>query len=384
MAKKGINNSYFNLFNAEDTFEKEIEHDTLPSTAEEAYPPSFIEMTSSEKVDEDEHTPQQTTMFDDLDLLNEESEDEEATFIEEVVVPVIEEVTEIEPVEEIKEDTAPSIIEEVIVPVKESSNYFAKEDNVEEDKIISMLETNPLDEESVPQQIEFNQEEEESIFNNILTYNEIKKLPEQESFEMPYLYQGKTSDKIRYRLQENSKKAAKANRVKKSMISWIITIVSAILIAILLRSYVFVIATVDGPSMLPTLENKEKLFVTKYTYKISDFKRGDIVICRYGTEAYPLIYVKRIIGLGGEVVSVVDGKVLINGAVLEEDYILDAPVLDMDPVYVPEGYVFVMGDNRNNSADSRKPTIGPLKEELIIGKVRFRVSPIKKFGSLEG
>lgn len=168
------------------------------------------------------------------------------------------------------------------------------------------------------------------------------------------------------------------------MISWILTVLCAIIIAVLLRSYVFVIATVDGPSMNPTLEHNEKLFVTKYSYKLSDIKRGDIVICRYGTEAYPLIYVKRVIGLGGEIVSIVDGEVFVNGQAIEENYILDAPIHDMDPVYVPEGYVFVMGDNRNNSADSRKSSIGPLKEELIIGKVRFRVMPLNKFGALEG
>ena len=168
------------------------------------------------------------------------------------------------------------------------------------------------------------------------------------------------------------------------MISWILTVLCAIIIAILLRTYVFVIATVDGPSMNPTLSHNEKLFVTKYSYKVSDIQRGDIVICRYGTEAYPLIYVKRVIGLGGEIVSIVDGEVLINGQAIEENYILDAPIMDMEPVYVPEGSVFVMGDNRNNSADSRKPSIGPLKEELLIGKVRFRVMPLNKFGSLEG
>ena len=445
MAKKyNDETSFFNLFNAEEVFEQQEENDDAVNTENFV---SILDAGNDESENADEHVPMQTTMFDNENFfcedtfsenshqetiltIEEVTSEKETAKIEEIVIEevnetieevdaviktvaeenteqeeftennfevtplkhqeeIIKEPHEITPAEDVIEE--PEIIEEPVIEetesgyVEDNSSYVEKTDNFEEEQMVSMLETNPLDETYPPQQTENVNEAvaEPTIFDNLLTYSEIKKQTRSENFETPYLYEGKTSEHIRYRLQLPTKRNRKGNRLKKNMISWIITIVSAILIAILLRTFVFVIATVDGPSMQPTLEHGEKLFVTKYTYVFSDVQRGDIVICRYGTEAYPQIYVKRVIAVGGDVVSIVDGNVLINGAVLEEDYILDAPALDMDPVYVPEGSVFVMGDNRNNSADSRKSIIGPLREELIVGKVRFRVSPLNKFGALE-
>ncbi len=377
MAKKSKENNYFNIFNIESSLDETTSRTEAEDVEEDFH--SIIDTNESNDIDaSDEHVAAQTTMFDNENFFSSATED---TVISDNP-------------EEITEDISDTASDEVTVTDNESNiPSFSVEENGgyingnsdEEEKLVSLLETNPLDDECSPQQLDFsNDESDPDIFKNIITYKELKKLQNIDTFETPYLYTGRQSDRIRYRLHLPSKNNPKANRTKKNMISWILTIVSAILIAVLLRAFVFVIATVDGPSMMPTLEHKEKLFVTKYSYKFSDIQRGDVVICRYGTEAYPLIYVKRVIGLGGEMVSIVDGEVYINGQTIEENYILDAPLLDMEPVYVPEGCVFVMGDNRNNSADSRKPTIGPLKEELIIGKVRFRVMPLNKFGSLEG
>lgn len=406
MAKK-VKNSYFNLFNTESDYEEQ----NISNDEEVAQQPNFLSIVQL-GVDENDG-PTQTTMFENDSFnqlfntsteysqqLNEEvatelvvepvaveepdNEDEEIanpTVIEES--PATEEVVCVEEQEtSIEKNDSEPVVQSSIEPAHDNSDEIEDKNQSEEDKIVLMLETNPLDEEYTPAQIEYT-DASDDIFNNLRTYDEIKKEKNFEDFETPYLFRGKTSERIRYRLHVPSKKKPKQNRIRKNFMSWFTTIISAVLIAVLLRSFVFVIATVDGDSMLPTLEHNEKLFVTKYTYKFSDIQRGDVVICKYDSPAYSNIYVKRVIGLGGEIISIVDGKVLINNVEVLEDYVLAPCILDMDPVYIPQGYVFVMGDNRNNSADSRKQTIGPLKEELIVGKVQFIISPLSKFGALE-
>ncbi len=292
------------------------------------------------------------------------------------LLPETEDVTDGEPLTDEETAASDDFFVEPIVPSEVETEKTGKTEN--EEQLVSMLETNPLDEKQtfIP-----NENETNDVLNNLSTYEKIKAMDTSETFELPYVYHGKKGDRIRYRLSLPSKNNPKQNRFKKSVMSWIITVLVALLLAIFLRTFVFVIATVDGPSMLPTLENNEKLLVTKYTYAFSDIQRGDVIICKYGTEIYPDIYVKRVIGLSGDMVSINNGVVYINGEELKEDYTLEPIRLDMDPVYVPEGCVFVMGDNRNNSADSRK--VGPLSKDLIIGKVRFIISPISKIGSLE-
>lgn len=396
MAKKD-NEVFFNLFNAEngDYFSEDNSSENTSDSEQNFISIAQIDIDDSHK----EEVSGQTTMFDnesfsamfdskESDSLKEETAPElivepvEADKEPESVDALNDDVTETTPViteneetENLSENENIAVQQFFIEPIDDTET---EKSSIEEDKLVSLLETNPLDEEVTEEPID----SDDSIFNNLSTYDEIKK-QKSEKFETPYLFKGKTSEHIRYRLYVPSKKKPRENRIKRGVMSWAITIIAAIIIAVLLRSYVFVIATVNGPSMMPTLENNEKLFVTKYTYKFSDMERGDIVICKYGTAAYPDIYVKRIIGLGGEIVSIVDGKVLINNAEISDEYSFEPCVLDMDPVYVPQGYVFVMGDNRNNSADSRKQIIGPLKEELIIGKVQFRITPLNKFGAVE-
>ena len=396
MAKKD-NEVFFNLFNAEssDYLSEGNSSENTSDSEQNFISIAQIDIDDSHKED----VSGQTTMFDnesfsamfdsaESDSLKEETapelivepvkadnEPESVDALNDDVTETTPVITENEETENLSENENIAVQQFFIEPIDDTET---EKSSIEEDKLVSLLETNPLDEEVTEEPID----SDDSIFNNLSTYDEIKK-QKSEKFETPYLFKGKTSEHIRYRLYVPSKKKPRENRIKRSVMSWAITIIAAIIIAVLLRSYVFVIATVNGPSMMPTLENNEKLFVTKYTYKFSDMERGDIVICKYGTAAYPDIYVKRIIGLGGEIVSIVDGKVLINNAEISDEYSFEPCVLDMDPVYVPQGYVFVMGDNRNNSADSRKQIIGPLKEELIIGKVQFRITPLNKFGAVE-
>ena len=257
-----------------------------------------------------------------------------------------------------------------------AENEFAVEDTVSADSETENDE--PL---NIPPQSR--KEKECRDLSGLKNFRDIKKMSVMEKFETPYVYSSKNEERVRYRLSLPSDKNPRKTRRTRDIISMVITLVAAFLIAMFLRSFVFVFATVDGPSMLPTLETGEKIFVTRYTYYFQEIERGDIVVCDFPSDYYPDHYVKRVIGLGGEKVSIKNGVVYINGEALSEDYILSPPIDDMEETVVPEGCVFVMGDNRNNSTDSRKSYIGPINKKLIIGKARCILFPFSKFGTLE-
>lgn len=225
--------------------------------------------------------------------------------------------------------------------------------------------------------------EEEPISNRLVPYSEIKNKSELPAFETPYLYKGKKGEHIRYRLSLPTDKNPKKERMKRNIISLGITVITALVLAFLLRSFVFVLATVNGPSMEPTLQNNEKILVTRYSYYFHEIERGDVIVCRFDNENFPDYYVKRVIALGGETVKIENGVVYVNDTPLEENYIKEPPQNDMDEVLVPAGYVFVMGDNRNNSTDSRKSYIGPIAQELVVGKARCILFPFSNFGAIE-
>lgn len=161
-----------------------------------------------------------------------------------------------------------------------------------------------------------------------------------------------------------------------------VEIITASLIAIaLVFTFLFRLVDVDGTSMETTLHDGERLVLSCLPYTP---KRGDIVVVSRGAEGEPLI--KRVIGLAGDTISIdaENGTVYLNGEVLEEPYIhvTTAPELMQGEVTVPEGMVFVMGDNRSagHSLDSR--TFGCVDEDRLVGKAVFRVAPFDRFGGL--
>ena len=167
----------------------------------------------------------------------------------------------------------------------------------------------------------------------------------------------------------------------QNLLEWYEALISAALVLVLIFSFFFRIIQVDGSSMVPTLTHGDKLIVWAAGYTP---QRGDVVIVdSYTSSGKPLV--KRVIAKGGDTVSIdyATGTVAVNGEVLQEDYIAEPTYLGYDvtfPYTVPEGTVFVMGDNRNQSLDSRSTYVGCIDERDILGRVLLCFMPFTDFG----
>lgn len=143
---------------------------------------------------------------------------------------------------------------------------------------------------------------------------------------------------------------------------------------------------VNGTSMSPTLDDKDQLLVDKISYRFSDPDRFDIIVFPYKYEK-DTYYIKRIIGLPNETVFIdSEGKIYINGELLEEGYgkeIIIDPGRAYEEIKLAEDEYFVLGDNRNNSSDSRDPNIGNIKRDQIMGRAFMRVYPFNKLGMIK-
>lgn len=167
------------------------------------------------------------------------------------------------------------------------------------------------------------------------------------------------------------------NDRKREAKGWIISLAAAIIIALALRFFVFEFIRVDGPSMQPTLYTDEYVFMERVTYWFSPPKRGDIVICSFPNSS--AAYVKRVIALPGERVKVDDGVLYING-LPDKEYFSGVYERDVAELTVPENSLMVMGDNRNDSTDSRD--VGPIPYSMIHGKAVFVIWPFDKIHGL--
>lgn len=177
------------------------------------------------------------------------------------------------------------------------------------------------------------------------------------------------------------------NKVMKEMISTLLYLLGVLCLTWLVITFVGQRTEVDGASMEPTLSNGDNLIVDKLSYRFRDPERFDIIVFpfKYKERTY---YIKRIIGLPGETVQIDEqGNIYINGEVLSESYgreiIRPENVgLAAEPIVLGEDEYFVMGDNRNNSTDSRFPQVGNIKREDIIGRAWVRIWPFSGFGVL--
>lgn len=177
-------------------------------------------------------------------------------------------------------------------------------------------------------------------------------------------------------------------KVMKELASTGLYLLIVLLITWFIITFVGVRTVVDGDSMLPTLNDKDNLIVDKLTYRFKDPQRFDIIVFpfQYQEDTY---YIKRIIGLPGETVQIDEnGKIYINGEVLSESYgreVIKPEYIGVawEPVVLGEDEYFVMGDNRNNSSDSRSPIVGNIHRDDIIGRAWVRVWPFSEFGVLK-
>ena len=174
-------------------------------------------------------------------------------------------------------------------------------------------------------------------------------------------------------------------QARREAYDWIQSLISALLICVLVFVFVMRIMDVHGTSMVPTLHNGDKVLVSDLFYEPA---RGDIVVFKKDGYDDNKALVKRVVAVAGDVVNIDfdRGIVYINGEAAEEDYIdvLTTTKIDfIGPQTVPENCLFVMGDNRNASTDSRDKRIGMVDKRLVIGKVLLVVYPFNSFGSVE-
>ena len=171
----------------------------------------------------------------------------------------------------------------------------------------------------------------------------------------------------------------------KELLSMLIYIGVVLGVTFLIITFVGQRTHVSGESMKNTLDHGDQLIVDKITYRFRDPERFDIIVFpfHYKENTY---YIKRIIGLPGETVQIADGTIYINGQVLEESYgreVMQDPGIAAEPITLGEDEYFVLGDNRNQSSDSRDPSVGLIHRDEIIGRAWLRIWPLDSFGILK-
>lgn len=179
-------------------------------------------------------------------------------------------------------------------------------------------------------------------------------------------------------------------RVIRAVVEWALVIGGALLIAFLVKTFLVQAFWIPSPSMRETLVENDRVLVNKLADTLDDLHRGDVIVFKrpedgnpepQHTEGQIEDLIKRVVGLPGDELEARDGALFVNGQKLDEPYVSDnTPTNDMDEVTVPEGHVFVMGDNRTNSQDSR--VFGPVPEDDIVGRAFLRVWPLSHIGRL--
>ena len=180
-------------------------------------------------------------------------------------------------------------------------------------------------------------------------------------------------------LEGELKRVRYKSRYRSVLRSTIYSLITVAAIAVLIATLWLPVLQVYGNSMTPTLQNGEIIF----TVKMSEFEQGDIISFYYNNK----ILIKRVIARSGEWVNMdADGNVYVNETLLDEPYLDEKAFGDCNielPYQVPEGRVFVMGDHRSTSVDSRNSAVGCVAQEQIVGKILFRVWPLAKFGRVK-
>ena len=174
----------------------------------------------------------------------------------------------------------------------------------------------------------------------------------------------------------------KVRGVLRLVFEIIVTLAFAALVGIAM----FQSVTMQESSMEPTISVGDRYFMNRVIYRVSSPKRGDVIVFRTNASDDAALHIRRVIGLPGETVQIVDGQILINGETYTEgrDFpVISNPGMASSPVTLESGEYFVLGDNRNNSEDSRYGSIGKVNKKYITGKLWFKLFPVKSIGFFE-
>lgn len=171
-------------------------------------------------------------------------------------------------------------------------------------------------------------------------------------------------------------------QVKSELREYAESFAIAIALALVIILFVAQSFLVQGSSMEPSLYDGERLLVDKVTYRFREPRRGEVVVFGYPKDPRRK-FIKRVIGLPGDVIEIRDRTLHVNGVPVVEDYIRGPMYQPFGPYTVPEGTVWVLGDNRNNSEDSRFADVGPVPFERLVGRALFVYWPLAKGGFIE-
>lgn len=167
------------------------------------------------------------------------------------------------------------------------------------------------------------------------------------------------------------------NGTVRNTVEWVVIIVGALVLALVVKTFLFQVFLIPSASMYPTLQDKDRVVVNKLSYRLHEVNRGDLVVFGRPTESLPGDIdhlIKRVVATEGETVSAEDGQVLIDGEPLDEPYLDDVVTSDIAPFEIPDDMLWVMGDNRGHSEDSR--FFGPIDEDLVVGRAFVKLWPL--------
>jgi len=181
-------------------------------------------------------------------------------------------------------------------------------------------------------------------------------------------------------MEEQIEKTEEKKKEKSAVREILEVIITALVLAFVIKTFVVGNYYIPSRSMVPTIGVDDKVIVTNFSYWFEEPQRGDIIVFKYPLDTKKS-YIKRCIGLPGEMIEFKDNQLYVDGVLTEQPYLPDGVVTeDFGPVYVPEGEYFMCGDNRGNSSDSR--VWGFVEKKLIIGKAQLVYWPLDKIGSL--
>ena len=190
--------------------------------------------------------------------------------------------------------------------------------------------------------------------------------------------------------RENKSIAEAKEKLEDKKVRGVLRLVFEIIVTLAFSALVgiamFQSVTMQESSMEPTISVGDRYFMNRVIYRVSSPKRGDVIVFRTNASDDAALHIRRVIGLPGETVQIVDGQILINGETYKEgrDFpVISNPGMASSPVTLESGEYFVLGDNRNNSEDSRYGSIGKVNKKYITGKLWFKLFPVKSIGFFE-